>query len=96
MKIFSFLAFVWLQSATVLAQQIAPMASSAVEVGSQSWSCAAVNQGRSTWACAESVSGKKIKLRCQAQPATLQKMGDKTTLKKLYAACEVVVPVPPN
>ena len=93
MKILSFLAFVWLQSATVLAQQIAPMAS---EVGSQSWSCAAVNQGRSTWACAESVSGKKVKLRCQAQPATLQKMGDKTTLKKLYAACEVVVPLPPQ
>ena len=93
MKIFSFLAFVWLQSATVLAQQIAPMAS---EVGSQKWSCAAVKQGRSTWACAESVSGKKVKLRCQAQPATLQKMGDKTTLKKLYAACEVVVPVPPQ
>ena len=93
MKIFSFLAFVWLQSATVMAQQIAPMAS---EVGSQSWSCAAVNQGRSTWACAESVSGKKVKLRCQAQPATLQRMGDKTTLKKLYAACEVVVPVAPQ
>ena len=93
MKIFSFLAFVWLQSATVMAQQIAPMAS---EVGSQSWSCAAINQGRSTWACAESVSGKKVKLRCQAQPATLQKMGDKTTLKKLYAACEAVVPVPPQ
>ena len=93
MKILSFLAFVWLQSATVLAQQIAPMAS---EVGSQSWSCAAVNQGRSTWACAETVSGKKVKLRCQAQPATLQKMGDKTTLKKLYAACEVVVPLPPQ
>ena len=93
MKIFSFLAFVWLQSATVLAQQIAPMTS---EVGSQSWSCAAVNQGRSTWACAESGSGKKVKLRCQAQPATLQKMGDKTTLKKLYAACEMVVPVPPQ
>ncbi len=93
MNSFSFLAFVWLQSATVLAQQIAPMAS---EVGSQSWSCAAVNQGRSTWACAESGSGKKVKLRCQAQPATLQKMGDKTTLKKLYAACEVVVPVAPQ
>ena len=93
MKTLSFLAFVWLQSATVLAQQIAPMAS---ELGSQSWSCAAVNQGRSTWACAETVSGKKVKLRCQAQPATLQKMGDKTTLKKLYAACEVVVPLPPQ
>ena len=66
------------------------------EVGSRSWSCAAINQGRSTWACAESVSGKKVKLRCQAQPATLQKMGDKTTLKKLYAACEVVMPVPPH
>ena len=93
MKIFSFLAFVWLQSATVMAQQIVPMAA---EAGSQSWSCAAVNQGRSTWACTESVSGKKIKLRCQAQPATLQKMGDKLTLKKLYAACEVVVPVAPQ
>jgi len=75
----------------VMAQQIAPMGS---EVGTQSWSCEAANQGRSKWTCKESVSGKKVTMRCQAPPATLQTMSDKTTLKELYAACEVVVPVP--
>ena len=92
MKTLVFLAIAWLQSTIVVAQQFG----AADLPRNLMWSCAAVKQDRTTWSCKEKVSGKTLKLWCQAPTATLRKMGDKTTLAELYATCGTVKPVPPK